>query len=302
MQTGEEVDESLAEGHRLGLLLAVDEQEIAGAHPHVDAHALCIAEVDVAHHGQRLVVIGIEAEVLQQQVAAHDAHRVVVETHPDAVRHTDEIGGVDIDLAVDVWVLRRSLDGQRTVAIALQTDELVGHETIGQRQRHACHRKGRVDVTLVLVGTAQQSELFIVEHQACFNSMGVVLLHHIDKLSADIADRRFLIGHILNGHIGGYGEVAFLILNDVIVAVKLACDVWQVRQYGCHLTEVEPVHRDRQVLQHRGVLLFCIDLHTSLVVGNEVDFGLNTVVACQEYEVVLVQIELLVADCGALWQ
>ena len=51
-------------------------------------------------------------------------------------------------------------------------------------------------------------------------------------------------------------------------------------------------------MQHRGVLVLGIDFHTGLVVGDEVDHRLQAVVLVDEQEVVLVQVELLVADSG----
>ena len=131
LQTGEEVHEGLAVGNALGLLFTVDEHEVTGPHPHVDGDTVQIAEVDVAHQVQRFVVIGVESEVLQQQVTAYDTHGVVVEAHPDAIGDTHQIGGIDIDLTVHVGVLGGALDGQFTFAVALQTDDLVCYESVG---------------------------------------------------------------------------------------------------------------------------------------------------------------------------
>ena len=92
MHAGEEVHVSLAVGDALGLLLRVDEHQVACSHTHVDGNAVGIREVYVAHDVQRLLVIGIESEVLEHQVGAYDADGVVVEAHADAVGNADEIG------------------------------------------------------------------------------------------------------------------------------------------------------------------------------------------------------------------
>ena len=55
------------------------------------------------------------------------------------------------------------------------------------------------------------------------------------------------------------------------------------------------VERQREVLQHIGVLVFGIEFYAGLVVGYQVDFGLDAVVAADKQEVVAVQVELLVA-------
>ena len=51
---------------------------------------------------------------------------------------------------------------------------------------------------------------------------------------------------------------------------------------------------------HRGVLILRIDLDTRLVVGHQVNMGLDMFVAGQEDVVVLIQIEFLITDGGAL--
>ena len=51
---------------------------------------------------------------------------------------------------------------------------------------------------------------------------------------------------------------------------------------------------------HRGVLILRIDLDTRLVVGHQVNMGLDMFVAGQEDVVVLIQIEFLITQGGAL--
>ena len=46
-----------------------------------------------------------------------------------------------------------------------------------------------------------------------------------------------------------------LVLQDVVVAVQMAGDVWQIGNDGCQLAKVEAVDTDRQVLKHGGVLV-----------------------------------------------
>ena len=202
----------------------VDQQQVACLHPHVHGDVLGIREVDVAHQVQRLVIIGIETEVLQQQMAAHDAYRVVVEAHADTVGDADEIGLVDIHLTVYVGMGGGTFDGQRALAVALKTHQLVGHETVGQGEWHTGHREGGVDLAVVacrgcLVDTAEQAELLIVEHQTGLDGMGVVFLHQIHQFGADVADGRALVGHVVDGHVGDHGDMLLLVYQDVVVAM-----------------------------------------------------------------------------------
>ena len=303
MQTGEKIDKGFTVGDALGLLLGIDEHQVPGPHPHVDLDMLGIGEVDVAHQVQRLVVVGIESEVLQQEVTAYDSHRVVIESHPNAIGDTHEIGRVDVDFAVDIGVGCRALDLQFAFAVALQTDNLVGHHTVGNGEGHSRHGERGVDdafscsrLFLVLIDAAEQSEFLIVEHQSGLNGMGIVFLLQIDQFRTDIADGRAFVGHILNGHIGGYRIALVLILQDMVVAVKPASDLRQIGDYGGNLAQVDAVQAQRQVLQHRGILVLRIELQTCPVVGDEVHLGLYPFAFGDVDEVVLVQVELLIAD------
>ena len=91
-----------------------------------------VGEINVAHQVEGLVVVSIESEVLQQQVAADDTDGVVVEAHPDAVGLTDEIGVFHVDLTIDQRMPGSALDVQLAFAEALEADQLVRHKTIGQ--------------------------------------------------------------------------------------------------------------------------------------------------------------------------
>ena len=261
-----------------------------------------VGEVDAAHHVQRLIVVGIESEVLQQQLAADDAYGVVVEAHADAVRDADEVGRVDIHLAVDVGMAGSAPDGHAAFCIAVETDDLVGHEAVDERQRGACHVERGVDETfiLVLVGASEQAELLAVEHQAGFDGVGVVLLLQVHKLGAQVADVGTLVGHACHRHVRGHGDMLILVLQDVVVTVELAGDARQVGDDGRQLSQVDMVQADGEVLEHRGVLVLGVDLHTRLVVGDEVYLRLYLLVARQEDVVVGIEVKLLVADGGSL--
>ena len=66
---------------------------------------------------------------------------------------------------------------------------------------------------------------------------------------------------------------------------------------GRQFTQVDTVQRYRQVLQHRGVLILCVDLHARTVVGDEVYLRLYLLAFGEEDIVVAVQVEFLVAQC-----
>ena len=93
-----------------------------------------------------------------------------------------------------------------------------------------------------------------------------------------------------------------LILQDVIVAIQQTRHTGQVRNHRRDPLQVDAVHRDGEILLHCGVLILCIDLNTRLIVGYQVDIGLDMFVAGQEDIVVLIEIKLLITDGGTLGQ
>ena len=101
-----------------------------------------------------------------------------------------------------------------SLSITFETYDLVGNETIGYRQREACHIERGVDIAfaLVMIGSTQQSELLIIKHQTGFDGMGVFLFLQIYELSADVTNGRTFVGHIPHSHVGSHGDVAVLIL------------------------------------------------------------------------------------------
>ena len=152
----------------------------------------------------------------------------------------------------------------------------------------------------VLVDATQQTELLVVEHQAGLDGVGVVLLHQIHHFRTDIADGRTFVGHLLHSHIRGHGDALVHILHDVIVAVQLTSDLRQVGDHGGQFSQIQLVDADGEVLQHRRVLILRIELETRLVVGDQVHLRLNLLTLGEEDEIVLVQVELLVADGGTV--
>ena len=127
---GYDIDEGLAVGHALGILLGTYQLEIPRPHAHVDRHAVRVAEVYIALDVERVVVIGIDGEVLQQQLRIDNAYGVVVEAQHHAIGDALQIGRVQEDFAIDLGRRQAALDGHLTLAIAMQAEQLVGHETV----------------------------------------------------------------------------------------------------------------------------------------------------------------------------
>ena len=255
-----------------------------------------VGEVDAAHHVQRLVVVGVHAEVLQHQLAADDADGVVVEAHADAVGDADEMGIFDEHLTVDIRMTDGTPDSHAAFRVAVETEDLVGCKAVDERERHMCHIECGIDdsFAFVLICSTEQAELLVVEQQTGLDSVGVVFVLQIDELRADIADGSALIGHFCHTHIGGYGDVLVPVLQDMVVAVELARDAGEVRDDGRQFSQVDTMEADGEVLQHGGVLMLGVYLHTRLVVRDEVYLCLDLLTAGEEDVVVFVQVELLV--------
>ena len=75
---GKDIDEGLAIGHTLGMLLGTDNLEVVGLHTQINHNLFEVAEVDITLYVQRVVVMGIHRKVLKQQVRMLDAYGVVV--------------------------------------------------------------------------------------------------------------------------------------------------------------------------------------------------------------------------------
>ena len=108
------------------------------------------------------------------------------------------------------------------ITISFQTDDLVRNETIDEGEWGTGHSKGGIDqpLTLVAIGTTEQSELLIVAHQSCLNGMGVILFHHIHHFRADIPKWGSFIRELMHRHVGSHRETAVMVLQDVIVAIE----------------------------------------------------------------------------------
>ena len=128
----QEIHVGLTEGDTLGFLLRIDQQEVCSPHTHIHRDTVHIREIDIAHHVDRLVVIGIESEVLEQQTGIDDTHRVVVKAHADAIRLTYQIGILDIDFTINLRMFQCALDGQFAFGKALETYNLVCDESVAE--------------------------------------------------------------------------------------------------------------------------------------------------------------------------
>ena len=82
----------------------------------------------------------------------------------------------------------------------------------------------------------------------------------------------------------------------MIVAIELASNMGEVGYYGRQLSQIDVMETDGEILQHRGVLMFGVNLHTRFVIGNEVNLRLDFLVLGEEDVVVFIQREFLVAD------
>ena len=116
------------------MFLGTDNLEVVSLHAQIDHHIVKVAEIDITLHIQRVVVMGIDGEVLKQQVRMLDAYGVIIETQLDTIGHTFQIRIGEIDLTIDLWTRKGTLNGQCSFSVTLQATELVGHETIDNVQ------------------------------------------------------------------------------------------------------------------------------------------------------------------------
>ena len=114
-------------------MLGIDKQEVTGSHTHIHRDTIHIREVDVTHEDERLVVVGIETEILNKKFGIDQANGVVVEAHLYTVWLTHKIGIFYEDFAIDIWMNGCAFNIEFSLAKALKSYNLIRHKTIGYR-------------------------------------------------------------------------------------------------------------------------------------------------------------------------
>ena len=157
---------------------------------------------------------------------------------------------------------------------------MVGDEAVDEAQRHAGERQRGIEIfvavghLLITVATADGGYLVAVLQQGALYGVGVVLALQIHKLCTEITHGTAFVGHILDQHVAGHGDLLVLVHHQVVVAVEQACDMRHIGDGGGEVIQVELRKADGEVLQQGGVLILGIDLYTGLVVGHQTDVGL----------------------------
>ena len=282
------------------ILLGTDNLEVTGSHAHINHHTVEVGEIDRALNVQRILVIGIEGEVVEQQLGIDNTHWVVVETKGHTIGYTLHIRGIEVDFAIDMGSRQRTVNGHLAIRIALQAEQMIGNETIDNVQGQVLQLQIGIERALayIVIGTRQETYLHIVLHQTGFYGMGGIAFLQIEQFGADIADRTALVGHIANGHIAGYGDMPLGILHHVVVALQHTGHAWHIGDDRGYLVQIEFVQADGDVLQSSRVAVRGINLHTHAVLSQQVYIGFHLLVVAQEQVVVGVQLEELVAQGG----
>ena len=117
-------------------------------------------------------------------MTAHDAHRFVAEAERHAIGLAHQITAVEVDLSVHLRAVERTLHREVAFGITLETDYLVGNETVGQRERKVLQRQSGVEVALSLriIGTDNGAHLGLVLEENSIHIVGAVSLRDIHKL------------------------------------------------------------------------------------------------------------------------
>ena len=103
--------------------------------------------------------------------------------------------------------------------------------------------------------------------------MAVFAILQINKLAAEIAQWHALVGHIAHLHVGHHRNLPLSILHQVEIAIHHTRNQRHERKDRCHLFEIEAIDTHSQVLKHCRISIITIHLHTSAVVGNNVNLG-----------------------------
>src|SRR5574344_214878 len=157
----------------------------------------------------------------------------------------------------------------------VETEQLVGNESVDHRQwsAHQIESGIEISVATVVIHTTQHANFVVVARYARLYPMTVFAILQIHKLAAEIAHWHSLVGHISHLHVGYDRNLLVGILHQVEVAIHHARYQRHERKDRCHLFEIESIDTHCQVLKHCRVGIVTIHLHTSTVVGNNVNLG-----------------------------
>ena len=171
-----------------------------------------------------------EFEILEHQAAVVYAHRVVSHSQFHAIRHAGDIGRVEQYRPIDIGCGQGSLDGKCTLAIAFETEDLVGHETIEQRERHA--RQVEVGIygtfPLRVIGADDGSHLTAVAVDDGIDVMRAIVVRHIHEFRAEVAQHILADCQVVDTRSARHRQL-FLRLHHVEVAIEHA---FYIRQEG----------------------------------------------------------------------
>ena len=106
----EEVNVRLTERHASVVLLRVDKLIVLCPHPHVHHYAVEVGKVYVTIYIKRVVVVAVNLEVLEKQLAVNHPYGVVAESERHTVWNTYERCGVEIHFSVDNRFVERPSD------------------------------------------------------------------------------------------------------------------------------------------------------------------------------------------------
>ena len=117
--------------------------------------------------------MGVHLEVLQEQMTAYDAYRVVAEAQIHTIGYTYQMTGIEEYLSIHPGLVERTLHGQLTFTITLEAEQLIGNEAVDKRDRQSVqvHHQVHVLLTLRLVGTRYRSHLHTFHGQCTIHEV-----------------------------------------------------------------------------------------------------------------------------------
>ena len=117
-------------------------------HAHLHVHLVQIAEVYVSGDVQRVFIVSVEFEILEQQIASFDSYRVVREAHLHAVGIAEDVARIQEHLSIHLRCTQRTFHIQFSFCEAAESEQLLWNESVCQCQRHAAQRQGSIEISI----------------------------------------------------------------------------------------------------------------------------------------------------------
>ena len=147
LSRGIEVGKQLAIDQALLALLTIEKLEIIGGQFQVGHHLGGIIEIDIAIDHEGILIVGIDAELIEQQAIALNLYLPIIKAERGACRSNIDRGTIQHQGTIHPRLLTTARNGQTAIYIPTHPSHLIGDESI----RHIEREMEEVYISLKLI-------------------------------------------------------------------------------------------------------------------------------------------------------